>query len=164
MWWALIPSLLSAGGQAFGGMMQEKQSKYASDVADYQARYVDAVKELEIAKLERYKKQTIASQRAQTAASGIRTDVGAPLELEIETEILADIDKNIIRNAGSIEALRYRTASKIGQASGLAQSSASYAGAAGSLLDATMAYGSRAGWFAPANNTAPSYPRNYRTF
>lgn len=140
-------SLLSAGASAYGGYQAVKQGKYAADILGYQSKYTQALTELEVAKIERLKQQTISSQRAQTAASGIRTDVGAPLELEIETEILADIDKNILRMSGGVEALRYQTAAKMTKAQGYGQGSAMYANSFGSLLNTGMAIGQRQGWF-----------------
>ncbi len=140
-------SLLSSGAQAYGGYQAVKQGKYAADILGYQAKYTNALTEIEVAKLERQKQQTISAQRAQTAASGIRTDVGAPLELEVETEILADIDKNILRMSGGIEALRYQTAASMTKAQGYGQGSAMFANSFGSLLNTGMAVGQRQGWF-----------------
>lgn len=149
--------LLSAGGSMFGGMQAAKQGKYAADILKWQARYVDAATKIEEAKIERTKRQTISAQRASTAASGIRTDVGAPLDVEIETEIMADIDKNILRMSGGIEKLRYQTQSHLARAQGYGQSSAMYAQGFNSLLSTGLGLAERQGWFAPANKKKLPY-------
>jgi hypothetical protein len=152
-------SLLSAGGSAFGGYQAIKQGKYASDILGYQSQYAKALTEIEAAKIDRQAKQTISAQRAQTAASGIRTDVGAPLEIEAETEILADIDKNILRMSGGIESLRYQTAATMARAQGYGQGSAMFAQGAGSLLNTGLDIAQRQGWFAPTKRPVMSQTR-----
>jgi hypothetical protein len=152
-------SLLSSGAQAYGGAQAIKQGKYASDILGYQAKYAKALTEIEVAKVERQKQQTISSQRAQTAASGIRTDIGAPLEIEVETEILADIDKNILRMSGGIEALRYQTAASMTKAQGYGQGSAMFANSFGSLLNTGLAIGQRQGWFTKQQSPIMSQTR-----
>lgn len=162
----LIGSAVQSGGSMFGSLLAKKQSKYASDIAEYNARYIDAASRIEEAKIDRYAAQVKSAQKAATAASGIRTDVGAPVEIEVETDILADIDKNILRISGGIEKIRYGIEARMGKAQGLAASSTMQAQGFGSLLSSTVSYGNRAGWFAPntAQADAPSYPRNYRSF
>lgn len=140
-------SLLSAGASAYGGYQAIKQGQYASDILGYQSKYAKALTEIEAAKIDRIAKQTISTQRAQTAASGIRTDVGAPLEIELETEILADIDKNILRMSGGIESLRYQTAATMTRAQGYGQGSAMFAQGFGSLLNTGLDIAQRQGYF-----------------
>lgn len=160
--------LLSAGGSAYGGLMAVKQGKYAADILDYQAKYIEAANKIDIAKIDMARDKTISAQLAQTAASGIRTDVGAPLEIQAETEILADIDKQLLRQAGGIEKLRYQTQAHMAKAQGYGTGSAMYARATGSLLDTAMSYGQREGWFNQPSYAGysgnPSYPRNFRSF
>ena len=155
--------LLSAGASAYGGLMAAKQGKYAADILEYQAKYVDAVSKIETAKIDLARDKTLSAQKAATAASGIRTDVGAPLEVAAETEIMADIDKQILRMSGGIEKLRYQTQASMAKAQGYGIGSALYARATGSLLDTAASYGQRAGWFSE-KTAEPSYPRNFRSF
>jgi hypothetical protein len=120
-------SLLSSGGQAYGASQAIKQGKYQRDILGYASDYQAALVKIDQAKLDRVRDQTISAQTAQTAASGIRTDVGAPLELRAETEILSDIDKHILRTAGGIENLRYGIAGHASMAQGYGTGSAMYA-------------------------------------
>lgn len=128
-------SLLSSAGQAYGGMQTIKMAKYSRDVARSAATYQDALANIDAAKLDRLRDQTISAQTAATAASGIRTDVGAPLELRAETEILADIDKNILRISGGVEGLRFGMAGHTAMAQGYGQASAMFARGLGYSLD-----------------------------
>lgn len=144
-------TLLSSGSSAFGGALAIKQGKYAQDILDYQARYLQAANKIEAAKIDLEKKKTLSAQKAQTAASGIRTDVGAPVEVAAETELLADIDKNILKITGGIESLRLQTQGTLARAHGYAAGATQYAQGFGSLLSSAMSYGQRNGWFNSAS-------------
>ena len=96
-------NLLSAGSDFYSAWSAIKTSKYASELLKYQSAYIDAVTEIEVAKKKRELKKIIGSQRARTAAANIMPDVGTPMELQIESEILNEIDINLIRIAGSME-------------------------------------------------------------
>jgi len=95
-------SMLSAGADFYSAWSALKSS-YASQILKYKAAYIDAVTEIEVEKKKRELKKIIGSQRMQTAASNIMPDVGTPMELQIESEILNEIDINLIRIAGSME-------------------------------------------------------------
>jgi len=95
--------VLSAGADWYSAITALKTSKYAADIIKYQASYIDAVTELEVSKKKRELKKIIGSQRVRTAAANIMPDVGTPMELQIESEILNEIDINLIRIAGSME-------------------------------------------------------------
>lgn len=140
-------TLLSAGSSAYGAGLSIKQGKYSQDVLEAQAKYLQAAYKIDEAKIELDKKRTLSSQKAQTAASGIRTDVGAPVEVAAETERMADIDKNILRISGGIDSLRLQTQGQLARAQGYAAGATQYAQGAGSLLSTAMAYGQRSGWF-----------------
>lgn len=164
----MIGSMLQAGGSAYGSLMAVKNSKYFRDAADAYAGYVGAVTNIQAARIDRIRDQTISAQRAQTAASGISPLEGAPVDLAIETDILADIDKNLLRMSGSMEALRYRTEGRMGEAAGYGQAAQLGAQGFGSLLSTGMSYGQRQGWFAPKQesmlSSGPmSIPVQYRS-
>ncbi len=138
MYWMAITaatSLLSSAGQAYGATQNVKMAKYQRDILGYAARYQDAAIKIDEAKLDRLREQTISAQTVSTAASGIQTIAGAPLELRAETEILSDIDKHILRITGGIEQLRYGLASHGTMAQGYGQASAAYARGLGYMVN-----------------------------
>lgn len=158
MWWMAIPALLQAGGQAFGGMSAIKNAGYSADIAGYAASYRAAAREVEEARLTLNKDRLLSTQKAAAAASGIRTDTGAPLDLAAETEVLFDIDKKLLRSAGSIDSLRSQIEQKSLLAGGYGTAAGSFGQAGGSLLESAMWYGKRQGWFSPKNNSTPYIP------
>lgn len=157
MWWMAIPALLQAGGQMFGGMSAIKMSGYSADIAKYAAGYREAAREVEETRLKMNKDRLMSAQKAAAAASGIRTDVGAPMDLAAETEVLYDIDRKLLRSAGSIESLRSQIERHSLLAGGQATAAGMFGQATGSLLDSAMWYGNRQGWFAPSKNNSMPY-------
>jgi hypothetical protein len=145
----------SAGG-AFGASQALKQSKYQQDILDYQGRYVQAAKEIEVEKVKRNVGQVISSQRAQTAASGFQADTGTPLELQVQSQLEGEIDIAILRSAGGMEQMRLQTAGTMARATGYGQAAGMYAKTFGSLLNTGMSLSNRAGAFSPNVGTAAS--------
>lgn len=149
--------------QGFGAAQAVKQSKYQQDILNYQASYVDAATRIEEAKIDRKAAQTKSAQKAASAAAGFQSYSGTDLELQIDTDVQAAIDKSILRQSGGLEKLRLQTAGRMTRAQGYGVSAGLYAGAAGSLLNTATVYGSREGWFSPPKEE-PRYPRNFRGF
>lgn len=131
-------SFLSAGSDFYSAWAALKTSKYASDILKYQAAYIDAVTELEVAKKKRELKKIIGSQRAITAANNIMPDVGTPMELQVESEILNEIDINLIRIAGSMEKIGAMGAAAENEIAGLSAAAGHFGDASGTLLDSAI--------------------------
>ncbi len=153
MWWMMIPAAMQAGSQMFGAQQNIRMSKLSADIAGYAGAYQTAVRQVQEARLEQNYERTISAQRAAAAASGIRTDTGAPMDLAAETEVLFEIDKKLLRSAGSIDSLRTQLQQRSFEAEGYSSASGHYGQAAGSLLESAMWYGNRQGWFTPKTAT-----------
>jgi hypothetical protein len=137
-------------GSAYGALSAVKNSKYAADIADYHAKYVSTINQIEAGKLARYRDQVISSQRAAFGASGIAAYDETTKELEIETKLLYGIDAEILKINGSIEALRYSMEGQMNRAGAYSTAAQFGAQGFGSLLSAVGSYGDRAGWFRPS--------------
>lgn len=129
---------LSAGADWYSAITALKTSKYAADILKYQAAYIDAVTELEVAKKKRELKKIIGSQRVRTAAANIMPDVGTPMELQIESEILNEIDINLIRIAGSMQKIGLQGQAWEKEIAGYAQAAQAFGRAAGTMTDLTI--------------------------
>lgn len=127
--------LLSATADWYSAYLALKTSKYAADILKYQSAYIDAVTELEVAKKKRELKKIIGSQRARTAAANIMPDVGTPMELQIESEILNEIDINLLRIAGSMEKVGLQSQAYEKEIAGYAQAAEQLSRASGTMTD-----------------------------
>lgn len=129
---------LSAGAAWYSAYTALKTSKYAADILKYQAAYIDAVTEIEVAKKKRELKKIIGSQRVRTAAANIMPDVGTPMELQVESEILNEIDINLIRIAGSMQKIGLQGQAYEKISAGYTQAAQSFGSSAETLLDLTI--------------------------
>lgn len=129
---------MSAGADWYSAITALKTSKYAADILKYQAAYIDAVTELEVSKKKRELKKIIGSQRVRTAAANIMPDVGTPMELQIESEILNEIDIALIRISGSMQkiGMQGQAAEKI--IAGYGQAAQHFGRASGTLTDSAI--------------------------
>lgn len=169
----MIGSMVQGAGSGMGSLLSVKSAKYGMHVANAYADYIEAITNFKAAQIDRIRDATISSQRAQTAASGIDPNDETSQLIRAETEILADIDKNILRSNGNLEALRFRSEGYTSMAAGYGQAAQLGAQGFGSLLSTAMSWGERQGWFTPNRSSgydaadyspAPEYPRSYRTF
>lgn len=140
---AVGSSLLSSFGQGMGAKYALQNSRYMQQTLGYAADYQEALVKIDQAKIDRLREQTISAQTAATAASGIQTGAGAPAELRAETEILSEIDKNILRMTGGIESLRYGLAGMGARAQGYSVASGMYMRGLGYSLDTASMLASR---------------------
>ena len=131
-------SFLSAGADWYSAYNAIKMSKYASSLLDYQARYIDAVTELEVAKKKRELKKIIGSQRVITAASNIMPDVGTPMELQVESEILNEIDIALLRISGSMQKVGMQAQAYEKEIAGYSQAAQHFGRATGTLTDSMI--------------------------
>lgn len=170
-------TLLAAGGMfqaassAYQGYLGYQTSKYASKLLEYQAAYakqMDEIKKItgEIAEtqIRRQLKKIIGTQRSATAAAGIRPDVGTPLELQIESEILNDIDANIARisgGMGSLDSASYTAAAGQALVKGLSSMGKGFGQAFGYSFNTLLQLADRKGVFggwAPARGGSRTGP------
>ena len=105
-----VGGLFQAASSVYQGYLGYKSSKYSASLLKYEAAYAKAKGELAETHIRKQLKKIIGTQRAATAAAGIRPDVGTPLELQIESEILNDIDAKLARISGGMDSLRYTSA------------------------------------------------------
>ena len=131
-------NMLSAGSDFYGAWSALKTSEYASDILKYKSAYIDAVTEIEVAKKKRELKKIIGSQRVRTAAANIMPDVGTPMELQIESEILNEIDINLIRIAGSMEKIGAQGQAWEQKIAGYGQAAQHFGSAAATMADSMI--------------------------
>ncbi len=129
---------LSAGADWYSAITAIKTSKYAADILKYQAAYIDAVTELEVSKKKRELKKIIASQRVRTAAANIMPDVGTPMELQVESEILNEIDIALIRISGSMQKVGMQGQAAEKEIAGYGQAAQHFGRATGTLTDSAI--------------------------
>jgi len=129
---------VSAGADWYSAITALKTSKYASDILKYQASYIDAVTELEVTKKKRELKKIIGSQRVRTAAANIMPDVGTPMELQVESEILNEIDIALIRISGSMEKVGMQSQAYEKEIAGYGQAAQHFGRATGTLMDSMI--------------------------
>lgn len=129
---------LSAGADWYSAITALKTSKYAADILKYQASYIDAVTELEVAKKKRELKKVIGSQRVRTAAANIMPDVGTPMELQVESEILNEIDIALIRISGSMQKVGMQAQAYEKEIAGYGQAAQHFGRAAGTLTNSMI--------------------------
>ena len=134
---------ISAGADFYAAWNALKTSDYAEDIAKYHARYIDVATELEVAKKKRELKKIIGSQRVRTAAANIMPDVGTPLELQVESEILNEIDINLIRIAGSMQKVGVQGRAAQQVIAGYGQASRHFGRGAATLSDSFLTQRSR---------------------
>jgi hypothetical protein len=148
----------------YGAYVAGKQGEYQEDINRYAAQYSKAVQRVEEAKIQRQAEQIISAQRAQTAASGF-TNEGTPLELQVESRMMADLDTALLRQAGGIERMRLRVGGTMARAEGYGMSAGLSARAFGTMSGSLLSYGGSQGWFSGDTKAPePSYPRNFRSF
>lgn len=131
-------SFLSAGADWYSAHNALKMSKYASSLLEYQSRYIDAVTELEVAKKKRELKKIIGSQRVITAASNIMPDVGTPMELQVESEILNEIDIALLRISGSMQKVGAQAQAYEQEIQGYSQAAQHFGRATGTLTNSMI--------------------------
>lgn len=134
---------LSAGADWYSAITAIKTSQYAADILKYQAAYIDAVTDIEVSKKKRELKKVIGSQRVRTAAANIMPDVGTPMELQVESEILNEIDIALIRISGSMEKVGMQSQAYEKEIAGLGQAAQHFGRAAGTLTDSMITQLSR---------------------
>ena len=147
---------IQAGASIYGGQSAIKQGKYQQDILQYQAKYIEAASKIEEEKIRRQLRKVIGAQRAATAAAGFQADAGTPLELQIASEMEADLDIALMRQAGSIEQLRLMTQGYAARAESYGLASGLYFDAGATALDTLLAQGARHGWFKPAKGKNPA--------
>jgi hypothetical protein len=130
-----LGGLIGIGGSLLAAKSAERTAEYSADIMEYNTRYTNAKNKIREAQIDRELKKVVASQRAQTAASGIMADVGTPLELQIESAVLADIDKSLIRLAGGFENLNIMTNAQMTRSLGASEAFRYYGQATGQLID-----------------------------
>ena len=130
--------LVSAGADWYSAITAIKTSKYAADILEYQAAYIDAVTELEVSKKKRELKKIIGSQRVRTAAANIMPDVGTPMELQIESEILNEIDIALIRISGSMQKVGMQGQAAETEIAGYSHAAQYFGRSAGTLTDSMI--------------------------
>lgn len=138
------------GANVFGARSAVKQSKYQQDILSYQAKYLEATRKIEEERIRRDLRKILGAQRAATAASGFTME-GTPLELQVDSEMQADIDIALLRQAGSMEQLRLRTEGRMARAEGEGMASGLYLRAGSAALETLLSQGARHGWFEPRN-------------
>lgn len=153
-----LGSFIGLGYQLSAAKSAKRTAGYQANIISYNARYVDAKVKLEEARIDRETRQIIGAQKAQTAARGIRGDVGTPVEFQVETQIMADIDKALVRISGGMERLNITTQSLLTKAGGLSEAGRYYGGATATSLDylgslLTRHGSSISGLFKPASTT-----------
>lgn len=162
-WLLYLGSGLQIASNVFGAKQAIDQGKYEADILRYQARYLDAQKRIEEARIKRTLRQTLSTQKAATAASGFRTDVGTPIDIQIDSEMQADLDIALMRSAGSMEQLRLNTQAHMARAEGYGMAAGLYSRALGAGVDTLLSYGSRHGWFEPKTKiTVPQLTERQR--
>ena len=129
---------LSAGADWYSAITAIKTSKYAADILKYQAAYIDAVTELNVTKKKRELKKIIGSQRVRTAAANIMPDVGTPMELQVESEILNEIDVALIRISGSMEKVGMQAQAYEKEIAGYGRAAKHFGRASGTLMDSAI--------------------------
>jgi len=139
------------GGSIYGAINAAKMGKYQSDILGYQANYEAAAQKIDEERIRQDLRKIIGTQRATTAASGFQADVGTPLELQVQSEMEADLDIALLRMNGSIEQLRLSTAGRMAKAEGYGLAAGLYGKATAAGLDTLLAQGARHGWFEPKN-------------
>ena len=152
---------IRAGANIFGGYSAIKQGKYQQDILQYQAKYVEAAAKIEEERIRRELRRVLGAQRAATAAAGFQPDAGTPLELQIASEMEADIDIALLRQAGSMEQLRLATQGYAARAEGYGLGAGLYFKAGGSALETLLSQGARHGWFEPKTKTVPAAPAGW---
>ena len=129
---------LSASADWYSAITALKTSKYAADIIKYQAAYIDAATELEVSKKKRELKKIIGSQRVRTAAANIMPDVGTPMELQVESEILNEIDIALIRIAGSMQKVGMQGQAAEKEIAGYGVAAQHFGRATGTLTDSMI--------------------------
>jgi hypothetical protein len=154
---------VKAVGELKEGQQQSATEKYNASVAEAQAGAVKTSaafesetltkqSELEQAKTTREKTKTLSEQRALYAKSGVRVDVGSPLDVMADTAANYELDlaANRYNLATGLETIRYGAETQTSQLSAEAQyrrqlaksyKSASYLKAGSTLLTAAGSYG-----------------------
>jgi len=135
---AIGGGFLSATADFYSAYTALKTSNYASEILKYQSAYIDAVTELEVAKKKRELKKIIGSQRVRTAAANIMPDVGTPMELQVESEILNEIDIALIRVSGSMEKVGLQARASEQKIAGYGSAAQSFGRAAGTLTNSAI--------------------------
>jgi hypothetical protein len=102
--------LMGSFSSIYQGYLGLQSAENAARLLEIQAEYAQIMGGIAEAQIRRQLGHIIGTQRAATAAAGIRPDVGTPLELQIETEILNDIDANLARISGGMSSLSYSSA------------------------------------------------------
>jgi len=141
---------LRAGANIYGGYSSIKQGKYQQDILQYQADYLAVAGKIGEERLRRQLRQIVGAQRAATAAAGFQADSGTPLELQIASEMEADIDIALLRQAGSMDQLRLSLQGAAARAEGYGLASGMFFSAGAAGLDTLLSQGARHGWFKPA--------------
>jgi hypothetical protein len=152
--------LIQAASSIYSGFLGYQSAKNASKLLEYQAAYAKARGELAETQIRRQLSKIIGTQRAATAAAGIRPDVGTPLELQIETEILNDIDANIARASGGMDSIGFMSAAQQKMIEGLSLAGQGFGRAFGYSFNTLLQLADRRP-FTPVAPRAPSYTSSF---
>ena len=149
-------SLLGAASDIFSGETTRKISEYSANIQRYRIYYNKAVTDFKLAASQREFDKQLGSIRASAAARGLQADYGAPLELEIENEILHEINQEVLRITGGVENLDQWISAQSTEIAGIAASGAGYGRAAGKAIGAGLEIGRDLNAFPRKSLTAPA--------
>ena len=140
----LIASIAQGALGAFSAIASGQQASamasYKAQVAENNAKAaIDAGKAQE----EQQRLKTagmISTQRATAAANNIDVNTGSPLDIQVTTAGLGEMDAQTIRNKALKEAYNYRTQASIYQAEGQNAKAGSYLNAFSSIIGGATSF------------------------
>jgi hypothetical protein len=133
---------LSAGLQLIGGIIGYKKGKKAEDAADAEAekaaRIDERVTAEKLANLKIEERQLAGQTRARAAGSGVKVDVGSPLDVLAEQAATFARERAVTREVGAEKAaltrLHGRNVGDMARYQGYGDAARGLSGAAGTLF------------------------------
>ena len=86
-----------AANEKYNADVAEAQSNAIGQSASFEQKTLTAQAELEQSRIRRIKGQTAGTQRARFAKSGVRLDVGSPLEVQADTAAQFELDLDTVQ-------------------------------------------------------------------
>ncbi len=93
----LITSLVAAGGKVMAGVGGMQAADYNARIARQQADMQRQAAEDDAARVRRAGRQTLATQRARAAASGVDVNAGSAFDLALDTLTQSSLDATTAR-------------------------------------------------------------------
>lgn len=147
---AMAAAVVTAGGQAYSGMAQNAQGKYAQRVANQNAQLeerdrADAIVRGETEQLRHYRRlaQSLGESRVRGSAAGLDVGFGSAANLQDDIALMgyedsATLAENTRREVigYDVSAINARTQGQAARMQGKAAQTAGFIGAGGTLLSA----------------------------